>query len=318
MAEQSHIDEAHRAALPRTAVVICTHNGERFVREQLDSIDAQNLPVEEIHVFDWNSTDGTMAKVRQWAANREPRRMIAIHEAAVAPGPALSFLQALQSVLRSSAADLILLADQDDIWAVDKVQALVDEYRGARAGFDMAFSDVRVLRADGSILPTFYGPGSPYRRPGAAFDSSILLTNPVIGMTLCLRREWLLRVQAALDLHWIMHDWALAILCWLTSARLRYLDRPLVTYRQHTANTLGAWTNRSMLNRARGVRRHVRNVRGQLQSVRSAARLLGVPAARIAEVAELDGRFGQAKAAARSTLLSARYRFLVALSLLYA
>lgn len=319
MAEECDKVVSPSAALPRTAVVICTHNGERFVREQLESIDEQSLPVGEIHIFDWNSSDGTVATVRRWAdAGSERRGTVVIHEAKVAPGPAVSFLRALSAVLRDSSAELILLADQDDIWAVDKVRALVDEYCGDRGRFDLAFSDVRVLRNDGSVLPTFYGQGSPYRRPCAPFDNSILLTNPVIGMTLCLRREWLLQVQAALDLYWIMHDWGLAILCWLTCGRLRYLDRQLVTYRQHATNTLGAWTDRSMLDRVLAVRRHVRNVRRQLHSAQGAARLLAAPAAKLNEIAQLTRRLGQAKAAARSTLLSARYRFLIALALLCA
>jgi glycosyltransferase involved in cell wall biosynthesis len=74
MAEECDKVVSPSAALPRTAVVICTHNGERFVREQLESIDEQSLPVGEIHIFDWNSSDGTVATVRRWADAGSERR----------------------------------------------------------------------------------------------------------------------------------------------------------------------------------------------------------------------------------------------------
>jgi GT2 family glycosyltransferase len=301
----------------RIAVIVCTHNGERFINEQLDSIETQSAPVHELHIFDWRSTDGTATCIETWARGSERRReMTRFYPMSSTPGPARSFLHALDEVARSSAAELIFLADQDDVWAADKVRRFLERYTGQDGAFDLAYSDVRVLRADGELLPSFYGPGSPYRRPGAPLDKSALLTNPAIGMTMCLRRAWLMQVRAAFDLYWLMHDWALLILAWLTGAHVRYLDAPLVTYRQHGGNVLGAWAGRSMLRRALAVGRHVRNVRRQLESALSAAALIGVPQVRATELATLERRIVRVRAAADSHLLSPRYRVLLALSFL--
>jgi rhamnosyltransferase len=307
----------HDAANCRIAVIVCTHNGAQFIVEQLDSIERQSAPVHELHVFDWNSTDGTAACIRTWANGGERRRKLTrFYQMNTAPGPARSFLHALDEVASKSAAELILIADQDDVWAVDKVRSFVEQYAGRFGAFDLAYSDARVLRANGEVVPTFYGRGSPYRRPGAPLDASVLLTNPAIGMTMCLRRAWLVQVRTAFELYWLMHDWALLILAWLTGARVRYLDAPLVTYRQHGGNVLGAWAGRSILSRALVVGRHVRNVRRQLQSALRAATVLGVSPARTAEATMLEGRLARVRAAADSDLLSGRYRFLLALSFL--
>jgi GT2 family glycosyltransferase len=308
---------ASDAATCRIAVIVCTHNGERFITEQLDSIETQSAPVHELHIFDWSSTDGTARSIQTWAGGNERRReMTRFYPMTSAPGPARSFLHALDAVARSSAAELILLADQDDVWSVDKVHTFLQQYTDRAGAFDLAYSDARVLRANGELLPSFYGPGSPYRRPGAPLDKSALLTNPAIGMTMCLRRAWLMQVRAAFDLYWLMHDWALLILAWLTGARVRYLDAPLVTYRQHGQNVLGAWAGRSMLRRAAGAGRHIRNVRRQLQSAVSAAAMLAVSQERAAELATLERRIVRVRAAADSSLLSPRYRVLLALSFL--
>ena len=49
---------------PTVAVVMCTYNGEKYLREQMDSILAQTYPIHEIIVQDDRSTDGTMALLR--------------------------------------------------------------------------------------------------------------------------------------------------------------------------------------------------------------------------------------------------------------
>ena len=46
--------------MKKVSVVICTYNGERYLREQLDSILAQTYPVFEVVVQDDCSTDGTV------------------------------------------------------------------------------------------------------------------------------------------------------------------------------------------------------------------------------------------------------------------
>ena len=51
------------------SVAMCTYNGARFLREQLDSIAAQTRPPDELVVCDDRSTDGTTAVVEAFAAS---------------------------------------------------------------------------------------------------------------------------------------------------------------------------------------------------------------------------------------------------------
>lgn len=297
----------------RTAVVMCTHNGARYVEEQLASIVQQTHPVDEVHVFDWRSSDGTAQIVQKWMNASGAKSMVTtLHAMEAAPGAARSFLHALEFVAGSSQADVIFLCDQDDIWLPQKVRTFVDSYRGAEGGFDLAFSDVRILAdADGHVIPTFYGAGSPYRRPKYLRDRSLLVTNPAIGMTMCVRREWIVRMSAAFGLYWIMHDWALMALCWLTGGRARYLDVPLVCYRQHENNTLGASVSRSILSRAGRIRSHVADVRRQIASICKAGEMLGMAADAAESLGQAPGKWHQARVAATSRTLTLRYRVLL-------
>lgn len=57
-----------RAGGKTVSVVMCTYNGERFLREQLDSILAQTYPLREIIIQDDGSTDATPAICREYEA----------------------------------------------------------------------------------------------------------------------------------------------------------------------------------------------------------------------------------------------------------
>lgn len=53
------------------SIVMCTYNGERFLREQLDSILSQTYPLLEVIIQDDHSTDGTMDILNRYAREHE-------------------------------------------------------------------------------------------------------------------------------------------------------------------------------------------------------------------------------------------------------
>lgn len=59
---------------PTVAVVMCTYNGEKYLREQMDSILAQTYPIHEIIVQDDRSTDGTVALLQNIAVCGRQRK----------------------------------------------------------------------------------------------------------------------------------------------------------------------------------------------------------------------------------------------------
>lgn len=53
---------------PTVAVVMCTYNGEKYLRQQLDSILTQTYPIQELIVQDDCSTDTTLAILQEYEA----------------------------------------------------------------------------------------------------------------------------------------------------------------------------------------------------------------------------------------------------------
>ncbi len=112
----------------RISVAMATYNGERFLREQLESLARQTLPPSELVVGDDGSTDRTLDIVAEFA--RSAPFPVLVHRNEANLGYTSNFLQ---TAARCS-GDLVAFCDQDDIWLPHKLE------RCARA-----FSDQEVV-----------------------------------------------------------------------------------------------------------------------------------------------------------------------------
>ena len=99
----------------RVSIVMCTYNGERFLKEQLDSLLGQTRPADEIIIQDDHSTDGTWPLLQEYAT-RCPQIKLFTNEAG--SGVNNNFF----SALRRAAGDYIAISDQDDIWESTKIE----------------------------------------------------------------------------------------------------------------------------------------------------------------------------------------------------
>lgn len=105
------------SAAKRTAVLLSSYNGERFIREQIESILAQeNAGPVDLYVRDDASSDGTCGIVRELMKAHENLFLI---EGAHA-GSTESFFSLLHA---AQDYDYYALSDQDDVWLPDKLSS---------------------------------------------------------------------------------------------------------------------------------------------------------------------------------------------------
>lgn len=107
----------------RISVALCTFNGERFLREQLNSIAAQTIPPDEVVICDDGSTDGTVAIASEFS--RAVNFDVNIFHNRSNLGAARNFEQAIGLCT----GQLIALADQDDLWYPNKLERLAAPLR---------------------------------------------------------------------------------------------------------------------------------------------------------------------------------------------
>ena len=96
------------------SVVMCTFNGERYVREQLDSIVAQTWPIYELIIEDDGSTDRTVEICREYAS-RYPFIQVVVND------HNLGLDANFEAVTMRSTGDFVAFSDQDDVWYPEKL-----------------------------------------------------------------------------------------------------------------------------------------------------------------------------------------------------
>lgn len=207
---------------PTVSIILCTYNGARFIREQLDSIVAQTYPLLEVIIQDDGSTDDTVAICNEYAA-RFPYIKVRRNE------HNLGFNLNFKSAAMRAQGDFVAISDQDDVWMADKIETLV-----AHIGdHDICFSTHlrgRTPEDSHTVSPQY--------------SLEALLFGGFAGHTMLLRRDFIQTEE-----YWIDHihyDWSLALCAQLHRGIVR-VDRPLNWHRQHEASacavenqTLGA------------------------------------------------------------------------------
>ena len=212
--------------LPLISVALCTCEGERFLREQLDSLLAQDYPLLEIVAVDDASRDGTHALLQSYAA-RDPR--LRVHRNAANLGLVRNF----ETAFRLCRGDLVAPCDQDDVWMPSKLSAM-----------QAALGDAPAVYCDSEIVDEAGRPqgrrmSGRFRMAAVRDPASFLLVNCISGHALLFRRELLRRALPVPE--GVLHDWWLAFAA-CCAGRIEYCDRVLVRYRHHArASTQGRW-----------------------------------------------------------------------------
>ncbi|NLD21375.1 MAG: glycosyltransferase [Bacteroidales bacterium] len=101
--------------IPSVSVVIATYNGEKYLKEQLDSIITQTYPIYEIIISDDQSTDGTMQVVEEYS-NKYP--YVKGFVKPIKNGLNENFMYGFSK----ATGDYIAYCDQDDIWLPTKIE----------------------------------------------------------------------------------------------------------------------------------------------------------------------------------------------------
>jgi Glycosyltransferases involved in cell wall biogenesis len=93
-----------------TSVALCTFNGEKFLRQQIDSILNQSMKVDEIVVCDDRSKDATIDILNGY--QKKYPSVFKIYQNESNLGSVKNFERAVS--LCSN--EIIFLSDQDDFW----------------------------------------------------------------------------------------------------------------------------------------------------------------------------------------------------------
>jgi glycosyltransferase involved in cell wall biosynthesis len=225
--------------MPPTYIVLATHNGERFLADQLTSVQAQDEDAWTLLIHDDGSTDRTMEIVNRFAA-RDPRIQLVTVGNDRAGSAARSFGLLFQEAFERG-AKYVFSCDQDDIWLPNKLGTLLTEIKHAETTEGapvLVHHDLTVVNHELERLSESYWK-MMHINPGTEDAPARLMSrNEVTGCAMGCNRA-LLELALPMPKTAIMHDWWLA-LCAAYFGKLRFTRKCLVHYRQHTENVIGA------------------------------------------------------------------------------
>jgi glycosyltransferase involved in cell wall biosynthesis len=215
---------------------MCTYNGAAFLDAQLESIATQGLAPDELVVCDDGSTDGTLGILD--AFSKASPFAVRIH----ASERRLGYVKNFEKAISLCAGEIVALADQDDVWDPDKVRASAQVLED-RPEVGLVCTDAEIVDRDlnplGLRMAASLGFGSADQALVASGKALQVLvrTNFVTGATMAFRASFVPDIVPIPEC-WIHDGWIALVLA--LRSQVAFIDRPLVRYRQHGANQVGA------------------------------------------------------------------------------
>jgi len=214
---------------PTVAVVVATYNGATYLRAQLESIVQQTHKPTQIIIVDDASVDDTIAIAHAFAV-LYPEVMVVQNETR------LGYIKNFEKGMLLANASYVALSDQDDIWVPHKLETLL-----ANIGDQLlAYSDSELIDANGQLL----------NQKMSSIKNQLAYHTPVMytigawapGHAMLFKKELVDKAVPFPTL--VTHDFWLGFVATCYS-KVVYVNEPLVHYRQHTQNAIGADTKKN-------------------------------------------------------------------------
>ncbi len=213
----------------KISVCMATYNGEKFIREQIDSILPQLASTDELIISDDGSTDQTLKIIRSY----DDKRILLLHSTQ------RNLIRNFENALKRATGDLIFLSDQDDIWFDDKVAKCVSQLKKHH----LVFSNAAMFSGDDKQKYELFFKN---KRKKTGLCNNLYKVN-FLGATLAFRKSILQKALPFPD-KIAMHDIWLGLVA-ETLGETWYIDEPLIYYRRHgnAASTAGRTSKNSLL-----------------------------------------------------------------------
>lgn len=218
-------------------ILLPTFNGADFLKPQLDSIIQQAHNNWRLLVRDDMSTDDTMAILREYQ-EAYPEQIVILQDAKGRLGVKKNFGE----LMRHASSDYIMFCDQDDVWSPHKIPVSLRRMRETESSVGretpvLIHTDMQVVDADlQEISPSFWK--DLQLDPGKNSFRYLIVQNNINGCTMLINRA-LCSKALPLPEEATMHDWWVAIVA-AAFGTIEFINTPLVQYRQHADNSIGA------------------------------------------------------------------------------
>lgn len=216
-------------------VMACFHPNPDFFVEQILSLQKQTCS-DWICIVSDDSVDPKSIQFIQSKLSEDPRFIYLQNPGD--RGVVSNFENALKNIPSSS--EYIFFCDQDDIWHADKIEQIL-KYFQENTEMTVVHSDLRQVDSHGKLLNSSVWT-SEHRHLEPENILELLLHPCVTGCSMAIRQSILNQVlpfPQGIDAEKILHDHWISLIAF-SQKKLGKLNKPLIDYRQHAGNVVGA------------------------------------------------------------------------------
>ena len=222
---------------PAIALLLSTYNGEKYLKELLDSLFRQEYADFDLLIRDDGSSDATRNIIFEQQKQHDNIVYLAGSENL---GIKRSFNFLLDYAVKQQYR-YYMFVDQDDIWLADKIKIAYEIIRTKERIYPdlpvLLHTDLKVVDSDlNSLCASFW----KYEKinPAANSFNRILLSNIITGCTVIFNHQ-LAELVLPIPEEAVLHDWWLGLTA-SCFGRIFSFPGQTVLYRQHKNNAVGA------------------------------------------------------------------------------
>ncbi len=217
------------------SIAMCTYNGEKFIRDQLNSIINQTFLPDEVVICDDGSTDSTI-RIAKEILKKVPFQVRIFRNT-----ERLGYIKNFEKAVSLARGDIIFLSDQDDIFYPNKIKSLYNELIFNENAY-LIFSNANLIDENGSKLNKNLWESVRFteneQKKFIVDPMKILLKhNVVTGATIAFKKELLQYALPFYDL--CPHDTWIALVTAVIHKKILLHSEPLMGYRIHSHQTIG-------------------------------------------------------------------------------
>ncbi|MGC4128121.1 MAG: glycosyltransferase family 2 protein [Bergeyella sp.] len=222
--------------MTKTSVALCTYNGEKFLREQIDSILSQTVSVDEIVVCDDGSTDSTIQILDEY--QKKYPNIFKIHQ----NEKNLRSVKNFEKAISLCENEIIFLSDQDDVWKENKVERILFCFEKhpeidvvSTNGCCLSNNAIDCNRISVWDIPDLL---DTEKTDYNYFEIISSITNIATGATMAVRKDFIVQILPFLSYEDFHHDEWIAL-----NASFResffFFPEKLLLYRTHAGQQVG-------------------------------------------------------------------------------
>ena len=212
-------------------ILLATYNGEKYLKEQIESILNQTYSEIRVIISDDASTDGTIKIIEEFV-KKDKRVEAYFRDKNIGSNQNFEFL------LSKVVSKYYMFSDQDDVWQKSKIENSVAKLITSSAG--LVCTDLTLADENLNSLNVTFNTKMGYENKLKKLNDwkMVYLYNVVTGCTIISKKEYIKYILPFPKNKNILHDHIVSLIVG-SKSKIEYLDAPTIYYRQHKKNQVG-------------------------------------------------------------------------------